>query len=973
MSDIRLWPDWKIAHVIGRGSFGEVYEIHRQNGPYVERAALKMIRVPQNPYELEQLRRDGLGEEDTEGYLRQYVENVRGEIRLMQQFVGYSNIVSYEDYLINKHEDSVGWDILIRMELLTALPDYMASHPLSEEDVVQIGLDISQALVICHGAGIIHRDIKPQNIFVNKRGYYKLGDFGISRPMPGNESVLSFKGSIPYMAPETFAMKDTDARSDIYSLALVLYRILNGGREPFLSSSTFTPDEREAAQKRRMAGETLPPPVNGSPELCGVLAVALSGDPDKRYQSAAEFHEALQRIATRMHLFSTRANNIRRDQVSGQETVLLNVSKGEETVVDPGADAGHYGPTQVHRGQNAPYVNQAQRSPGGTVYDRNVVPGAANPGSQAGIYQGKSSVNQAGIYQGNPPGNPPGNYPGNPSGSYPGNPPGSHLNRRNTGSGANNQSSKKLVLALAGVLALLVIILSAALIPRMAKGGGENGGGSDSGLSESEAVAAPDSQSQETEESPGSVEEDLGPSMESEESGGTGGETDTLGDAAEDETVQINNSVENQDSFFDHDEESGTEEEAETGDEGETEAGEEYAVIDYNTDGRVRILNKKRDQDAEFQRMARRFEEESGIKVEVESPSAGKYSNTLKEKIPGGSDAPTLFMLGGVNDFEKYGSECLELTDCAAAKELTDDSYTLKGQNGKVYGLACIVEAYGLCVNTRLLNRAGYEISDIQSFSDLKRVARDITRRKDQLGFSAFTSPSVGVGVSGDYRLAEHAPVVPLYYELKDNDFNIGLKLKGTYMDCFRDYVDLYLDNATVSRSQASSKSLEDAQKEFLAEKAVFHQDGSWDYGKLQAVMGDQATVIPLYMGMPGEKNQGLNKTCSYYWCVNKSASADDIEATLQFLYWMVTSEEGIRIMTEDMDFQIPYRKAEVPDNPFLQILSQEEEEGYEAISQYYKYGSYEKWINNIRKGIRDYAEGKGSWTAVEDAFITLW
>ena len=318
MSDIRLWPDWKIARVIGRGSFGEVYEIHRQNGPYVERAALKMIRVPQNPYELEQLRRDGLGEEDTEGYLRQYVENVRGEIRLMQQFVGYSNIVSYEDYLINKHEDSVGWDILIRMELLTALPDYMASHPLLEEDVVQIGLDISQALVICHGAGIIHRDIKPQNIFVNKRGYYKLGDFGISRPMPGNESVLSFKGSIPYMAPETFAMKDTDARSDIYSLALVLYRILNGGREPFLSSSTFTPDEREAAQKRRMAGETLPPPVNGSPELCGVLAVALSGDPDKRYQSAAEFHEALQRIATRMHLFSTRANNIRRDQVSGQ-------------------------------------------------------------------------------------------------------------------------------------------------------------------------------------------------------------------------------------------------------------------------------------------------------------------------------------------------------------------------------------------------------------------------------------------------------------------------------------------------------------------------------------------------------------------------------------------------------------------------------------------------------------------------------
>ena len=124
---------------------------------------------------------------------------------------------------------------------------------------------------------------------------------------------------------------------------------------------------------------------------------------------------------------------------------------------------------------------------------------------------------------------------------------------------------------------------------------------------------------------------------------------------------------------------------------------------------------------------------------------------------------------------------------------------------------------------------------------------------------------------------------------------------------------------------------------------------------------------------MPGEKKQGLNKTCSYYWCVNKAASKDDIEASLQFLYWMATSEEGIRIMTEDMDFQIPYRKAEVPDNKFFQVLHKEEEGGYQAINQYYKYGHYNTWINNIRRAIRNYADGTGNWAAVEDAFKTLW
>ncbi len=291
-----LWPGWEIVRKIGEGGFGQVYEIQRRAGSYQERAALKVIRIPNNPMELQQLHMSGLGEEDTETYLRKYVEEIMGEIGLMQRFVGYSNIVSYEDYKIDKHEKDIGWDILIRMELLTPLPEYLSTHNLYEKDVVKLGIDISQALVICHGAGIIHRDIKPQNIFLNDRGLYKLGDFGISRAAPGSGSVLSFKGTVPYMAPETFAMRGTDSRSDIYSLALVLYRILNGGREPFLFTSSFTPMEQEDARRRRLAGEQLPKPANCSDALWHVLSIALSADPSGRYQSAADFQEALQNI-----------------------------------------------------------------------------------------------------------------------------------------------------------------------------------------------------------------------------------------------------------------------------------------------------------------------------------------------------------------------------------------------------------------------------------------------------------------------------------------------------------------------------------------------------------------------------------------------------------------------------------------------------------------------------------------------------
>lgn len=399
----------------------------------------------------------------------------------------------------------------------------------------------------------------------------------------------------------------------------------------------------------------------------------------------------------------------------------------------------------------------------------------------------------------------------------------------------------------------------------------------------------------------------------------------------------------------------------------------ELIHIDYNTRGTVRILNKKEEKKLEFEQLASRFHQESGINVTVETPGSGNYSKVLKDELTGSEHDPTLFMLGGLKDFEQYGFECLELGGTAAAQELEDESYTLKGSNGKIYGLACIVEAYGLVVNTRLLKKAGYEVSDIRSFSDLKRVAEDITARKKELGFSAFTAPSVSPGVIGDYRFAEHAADVPLYYELKDNDFNIGMSLRGTYTDGLRDYIDLYLDNAAILRGEASSRSLKDAQEEFLLGKAVFHQDGSWNTDVLRSVLDYEAAVIPLYMGMPGEENQGINETFSYFWCVNKYAKEDDIEATLQFLQWLVTSEEGLRIMTKDMGFQIPYKRAEAPDDIFMETLSREKEQGIEPVGQYYKYGKYSSWINSLKNTIRDYADGRGDWEAVREAFTSLW
>lgn len=287
-----IWPDWKIFKRIGGGSYGSVYEIHRQIGGHLEKAALKVIHIPQDDGEAPWLT-NGFNSESGDSCLEAQVKEIQHEIVVMQQFIGYTNIVSYEDYLIHKHAKGRGWDILIRMELLTPLLKHLKSHVMSESDVLQLGLDISQALKICHEEGIIHRDIKPQNIFINQRKCFKLGDFGISKELPENLSFSSFKGTISYMAPETFAMMHTDERSDIYSLALVMYWILNNGREPFLEEGTFTEKDRRYAQRRRLTGEPLPRPVRADTGMHHVLSTALAGNPDDRYQTASQFQDAL--------------------------------------------------------------------------------------------------------------------------------------------------------------------------------------------------------------------------------------------------------------------------------------------------------------------------------------------------------------------------------------------------------------------------------------------------------------------------------------------------------------------------------------------------------------------------------------------------------------------------------------------------------------------------------------------------------
>ena len=308
-----IWPGWTAVKLLGRGAFGAVYEIHRgetsgrsasdavedrstatrpKTADLFEKSALKVLRIPEDDIEIVQLRAQGVSREKTEAFYEKYIVDVEDEIFIMQKLVGNSHLVSYEDYSIRKREEEIGWDVYIRMELLTGLPEYMKNNLLTEQKVLKLGMDISQGLRDCHQKGIIHRDIKPQNIFVNEAGDFKLGDFGVSRDVLGGMGELSFKGTLAYMAPEVYKMVSTDERSDIYSLGMVLYQCLNDSRLPFVPEQ-FTSEDLEASRHRRFNGEQILAPAHGSESIKRVVLTAISPDPKDRYQTADEMYHAL--------------------------------------------------------------------------------------------------------------------------------------------------------------------------------------------------------------------------------------------------------------------------------------------------------------------------------------------------------------------------------------------------------------------------------------------------------------------------------------------------------------------------------------------------------------------------------------------------------------------------------------------------------------------------------------------------------
>ena len=406
-----------------------------------------------------------------------------------------------------------------------------------------------------------------------------------------------------------------------------------------------------------------------------------------------------------------------------------------------------------------------------------------------------------------------------------------------------------------------------------------------------------------------------------------------------------------------------------------TASGDSTAATETSgAEGSVYYLNFKPEQDQQWQDLAKAYTEETGVPVTVVTAASGNYETTLMSEM-GKSGAPTLFQVNGPVGLANWKDYCYDLSGSDIYGQLTSDNYALK-EGDTVYGVAYVIESYGLITNKTLLEKAGYTIDDIKSFADLKKVAEDITARSSELGFAAFTS--AGMDGSSDWRFKTHLANLPIYFEYQTDGISSTDAIKGTYLDNYRDIWNLYINNSTCDPAELSAKTGDDSRNEFLAGDAVFFQNGSWEYGNLTGEGGytdDDLAMIPIYIGAGDEANQGLCTGTENYWCVNNQADEADIQATLDFINWCVTSELGTKTMADDMGFVIPFKGAQESPNLFVKQDTAYTAEGKTPVSWNFTTMPSEEWKNGLGQALTAYAADQTdtNWDAVVSAFVDGW
>ncbi|MBQ7778208.1 MAG: extracellular solute-binding protein [Oscillibacter sp.] len=390
--------------------------------------------------------------------------------------------------------------------------------------------------------------------------------------------------------------------------------------------------------------------------------------------------------------------------------------------------------------------------------------------------------------------------------------------------------------------------------------------------------------------------------------------------------------------------------------------------------GSVYYLNFKPEADQAWQDLAKTYTEQTGVEVKVVTAASGEYETNLTAEMAK-SEAPTLFQCGNAQSLMTWGDYCLDLTGTDVLAEMTTSDFNLT-EDGAVKAIGYCYEAFGIIVNKALLAEAGYELSDITDFASLKAVAEDIHARSAELGFDAFSSS--GLDGSSSWRFSGHLANMPLYYEFRDDGVTAQpAEITGAYLNNYRAIWDLYINNSSAEKTSLTTATGDMSSGEFKEKKAVFYQNGTWEYAGLveAGIASEDLAMIPIYCGVDGESEAGLACGTENCWAVNSQASEADIQATLDFMKWVVTSDEGTQMMAEQFG-PIPFKNAKESANVFFNDANAYMADGKYTVTWAFNHTpNVDSWRSTVVSALATYSadQSDANWDGVVTAFVDGW
>lgn len=402
--------------------------------------------------------------------------------------------------------------------------------------------------------------------------------------------------------------------------------------------------------------------------------------------------------------------------------------------------------------------------------------------------------------------------------------------------------------------------------------------------------------------------------------------------------------------------------------------------------GSVYYLSFKPEQDAVWQDIAKEYTEKTGVNVKVVTAASGTYEQTLKAEVSK-KEAPTLFQINGPIGGETWQSYTADLSDTDFYKALLDPTMAVE-IDGKVIGVPYVSEGYGIIYNQSIMDKyfalPGAKVAstdEIKSFDTLKSVVEDMTAKKDQIGIQGvFASTSLKSGE--DWRWQTHLADLPVYYEYQDNGVNDMTDLTFKYNEEYKDIFDLYLNNSTVDPKLTSSKAVSDSMAEFALGQAAMVQNGNWAYSQISEVAGNTVTaddvkMLPIYLGHEGEETQGLNIGTENFFSVNSKASEADQQASIDFVNWLISSDEGKTHMVQDLGFIPPFNtfdEADLPSDPLAkEVVRYLSDENLKTVPWVFTTFPSQQFKDDFGAALAQYAAGQMEWSKVVETFTTEW